>query len=82
MGEVSIERIKGDDSGSTSRRGEFDFLRSLGVPIYENDGIHDDVCWVADQGVALIRPDLSPERRAAACDWLLAVAVYWVSPTS
>lgn len=55
---------------------DFQLLEMLGVPVYECAALRDDVCWIADQGVALIRPDLSPERRRAAGEWLLSVALF------
>ena len=49
-------------------------LQALGAHVVEVAGLRDDACWVSTQRVALIRPDLSPQRRAEILDWMVLQA--------
>ena len=49
-------------------------LRALGVVVVEVDDMHDGVCWVASQRVALVRSGLSDSARDAALDWITQMA--------
>lgn len=51
-------------------------LEQLGIPVLQCSELKDDVCWVPDQGLAIIRPDLSEARLRAAIQWLLAVTLF------
>lgn len=51
-------------------------LVELGVPVLQSAEIRDDVCWIPDQGVAIIRPDLPEARLRAAIRWLFEVTVF------
>lgn len=49
----------------------FKLVEALGVRVVEVDGLRDEVCLVEDQQVALVRPDLAPDRQSAVVDWLI-----------
>jgi hypothetical protein len=51
-------------------------LEQLGIPVLQCAELRDDVCWIPDQGIAIIRPDLSDARLRAAIRWLLTATVF------
>lgn len=46
-------------------------LEALGVQVVEVEHLRDDACYVEDQQVALVRPDLTPDLRDDVVNWLI-----------